>query len=367
MGAEGSGGARGEAGPEAGAAPPLDYRHLIEFARDGHLLTDARGVVVEANLAASLALRCPKEFLVGKPLGLFVVAAHRPRFYRALARLRVEAEADEFEVRAGRRGVLRDLAVRVAPAGAGPDGATAFRWIVRDVTDQRRAESARDDLLRRLVTAQEEERRRVARELHDSVGQLLTALLLDLRALRDAGPLRPEARRRLDAVQRVADELVRATHDLAVRLRPTALDDVGLQAALRHYLEDWSARTGVAAQFQAVGEQAGRFPPEVETTLYRVVQEALTNVARHAGARRAGVIVERQGGRAVAIVEDDGVGFDPEAAARSDRLGLRGMRERLALVGGGLEVESAPGAGTTIIAWIPLGPRPTEDAHEGFR
>src|SRR5262249_39148147 len=144
---------------------------------------------------------------------------------------------------------------------------------------------ARDDLMRRLVAAQEDERRLVARELHDSVGQLLSALLLGVRAVRDAGPLPPAALARLDEVQRLADELGRAVHDLAIGLRPSTLDDLGLVAALRRHLEDWSARTGVEVQFQAVGLETGRFPPEVETTLYRVVQEALTNVLKHARAR----------------------------------------------------------------------------------
>jgi signal transduction histidine kinase len=204
------------------------------------------------------------------------------------------------------------------------------------------------------VTAQEDDRRRVARELHDSVGQLVSALLLSVRAARDAGPLPPAVLARLDEIQRLADELGRTTHDLAVRLRPTALDDVGLPVALQHYAEDWSALTGLAVKFQAVGLESARLPPDVETTLYRVVQEAMTNVMKHAGARVVSVVLERQDGRAIAVVEDDGVGFDPEAAAESGRLGLIGMRERLALVRGHLEVETRPGAGTTVIAQVPL-------------
>jgi signal transduction histidine kinase len=127
-----------------------------------------------------------------------------------------------------------------------------------------------------------------------------------------------------------------------------------LHAALHQYLEDWSARTGVEVQFQAAGLEAVRFPPEVETTLYRVVQEALTNVLRHAGARLVSVVLERHDGYAIAMVEDDGIGFDAEAAAASGRLGLLGMQERLALAGGNLEVESNPGAGTAVIARVPL-------------
>jgi PAS domain S-box-containing protein len=345
--------------PAGGYARQLRYRQLVEFATEGHVATDSHGVVVEANQAAADLVGCPKEFLPGKPLGLFVAEGQRPRFYRGLARLLAGAESDEFETLVGRRGRPRAVLVRVAVDPRTADApAPPFRWVLRDFTAQRQLEAARDDLLRRLVTAQEDERRRVARELHDSVGQVLTALLLGVRVVRDAGPLPEAAGAALDEVQRLADQLGRAVHDLAVGLRPTALDDVGLVEAVGHHLADWSARTGVAAQFQAagLGPDSPRLPPEVETALYRVVQESLTNVARHARAGLVGVVLERQGGLAIAAVEDDGVGFDPVAAAESGRLGLLGMRERLALLGGALEVESAPGAGTTILARVPLPP-----------
>jgi signal transduction histidine kinase len=153
----------------------------------------------------------------------------------------------------------------------------------------------------------------------------------------------------------VAEALGRAAHELSVRLRPTVLDDLGLQAALRQHLEDWSARTGVATQFQPALPDDRRYHADVETTIYRVVLEALTNVVKHAGARTVSVVIEQHDGLAIAMVEDDGVGFDPEAAA-SGRLGLLGMRERVALAGGTLEVESSSGSGTTVIARVPLTP-----------
>jgi PAS domain S-box-containing protein len=342
-----------EGDPTGAAAQRLHLQQLFEFAPDGQLLTDGQGVIVEANHAAAAVLRSSKEFLIGKPLGLLVAQAGRRRFYEGLAKLHGAARSDEFETRMGRRGEMWDVAFRVAVVEDRVDGEAAFRWLVRDITEQRRAEAAREELMRRLVTAQEDERRRVARELHDSVGQLLTALSLGVRAVRDAGPLPPAALERLDEVQRVADELGRTTHDLAVRLRPTALDDVGLVAAVQHEVADWSARTGVEVRFQAVGLGSQRFPPEVETVLYRVVQEALTNVLRHANARLVSVVIERANGLAIAIIEDNGIGFDPDAAAGGGRLGLLGMRERVALLGGMLEVESSPGAGTTVIARLP--------------
>ncbi|MDY3561756.1 PAS domain S-box protein [Gemmata sp. JC673] len=207
----------------------------------------------------------------------------------------------------------------------------------------------RTEFARRLGTAQEEERQRLARDLHDTVGQTLTGLAL------------AAAAGQLEQVRRLADELSRELHDVAVRLRPTALDDLGLAAAARELAAEWSARAKVPVDFQAVGPAGDRLPREIETALYRVVQEALTNAARYAGARRVAVVVGRRGDEAVAVIEDDGYGFDPESVPRAaipgrrGGLGLIGMRERVDLLGGELEIDSAPGSGTTIIARIPLG------------
>jgi signal transduction histidine kinase len=226
-----------------------------------------------------------------------------------------------------------------------------------EVRERCRAEEARTELRRRLATAQEDERRRISRELHDQVGQQLTSLTLTLKALRNGGQgLAPE-QGLLERLQKTAEGVGRAVHDLALRLRPAALDDLGLPAALQSAAEGWSRRAGVEVDFHSACLEGRRLPGEVETTLYRVVLEALHNVLKHARARHVSVILERRDGHAVAIVEDDGTGFDAEAARLGQptgRLGLLGMRERMALVGGALEVESTPGAGTTVFARIPL-------------
>jgi two-component system CheB/CheR fusion protein len=210
----------------------------------------------------------------------------------------------------------------------------------------------RRTLARRLATFQEDERRRLSRDLHDSVGQLLAGLTLAVKVAA-ASPLPAAVAGKLADVQRIADELGKQVHGLATRLRPTILDDAGLEAALGQLVDDWSARAGVTVDFQTSGLGAGQLPPEVETALYRVVQEALTNVARHAGASQASVVVSRHDGVATAVIEDNGAGFDPEAVG-AGRLGLLGMRERVTLLGGELHVESAPGSGATVTARIPL-------------
>jgi signal transduction histidine kinase len=332
------------------------------FSLDAQFVTDPSGLILDANPAAADLLRCPKEFLVGKPLALFSAPGSRQRFYAGISRLAQGDSTDAFETRIARGPAPRAVWV----IGWQGDGESADQrrqyWLLRDVTELQRSESARAELQRRLATAQEDERRRVSRDLHDTVGQTLTALSLSVRAVRDTGPLPAAALARLDQVQRMADELARQLHELAARLRPTALDDLGLAAAARQLVSDWRARTGVPANFQSVGCD-GRLPPDVETALYRVVQESLTNIAKHARAGHVSVALTCRRGDVVAVVEDDGLGFDaervtqthaPDRPGEGGRLGLLGMRERVALVGGTLEVESVSGQGTTVIARIPL-------------
>ncbi|WP_437805144.1 GAF domain-containing protein [Sorangium sp. So ce1078] len=254
-----------------------------------------------------------------------------------------------------------ELEARVAERTA--ELARANEQLRAEVRQRQRAEDVRTDLLRKIARAQEDERRRVARDLHDSVGQLLAGLSLAVKAVSGRDLLPPPATARLAEVQRLADELGRQVHALAVQLRPTALDDLGLTAALGHLVGEWSAQTKVPVDFQTVGLDGERLPAEAETALYRVVQEALTNVAKHARARQVSVVVGRHDGHATAVVEDDGLGFDPEAPG-SGRLGLVGMRERVALAGGELDVESSPGAGTTVIARVPTGDGERRDSDE---
>jgi PAS domain S-box-containing protein len=201
----------------------------------------------------------------------------------------------------------------------GDDGSLGLVKVLRDLTDRKRMEDtlreaydelesrvtertaelsraneARLELLRRLVRAQEDERRRVSRELHDGLGQELTAMILDLKALEESIPKGSPGRERLQEVEASVARIGRGAHDLAVELRPTALDDIGLDPALATYVTRWSERTGVAADFQALGLDGDRLPPEIETAIYRVVQEAMNNVAKHAEASRVSVILERR-------------------------------------------------------------------------
>jgi len=205
------------------------------------------------------------------------------------------------------------------------------------------------EAMRKVVQAQELERTRLARELHDETGQALTSILLGLKPLE--GVADADARAAVAAVRELVVSTLQDVRRLAVELRPSALDDLGLVPAVDR-LAKTVAETGMRVDVEAhIGDE--RLPEPVETTLYRIVQEAVTNVARHSGAERLSITLTRKNGAVVAIVEDDGKGFDPARTA-SDGLGLVGMRERLALVGGTLRIEAAAGAGTTIAAEVPL-------------
>ena len=233
--------------------------------------------------------------------------------------------------------------------------AAANAALVAEIGIREQTEGDRRDLLGRLASAQEDERRRIARDLHDQMGQHLTALALGLKVVKDATPAPSPVRDRLVELQELTDLIGREVHHLALELRPTALDDLGLYTTLVNYLESWSERSGVEVDFQSTGPDTGRLSTTAETALYRVVQEAMTNVLRHAKARRVSLVLQWSPGQAVVVVEDDGVGFDAESVtAPAGRLGLLGMRERVALVGGTLTIESAPGRGTTVIARVPL-------------
>ena len=207
------------------------------------------------------------------------------------------------------------------------------------------------DSLRRVVEGQELERRRLARELHDETGQALTSVLLGLKQVEEAKSAEEE-RAAVAAVREQVVDTLRAVRRLAVELRPQALDDFGLVAALERLGEAWGEQSGVAVDVQA-NLDATRLPPEVETALYRIVQEALTNVAKHAGASRVSVVVTRREGSVTAIVEDDGQGFGA-TGGRAEGLGLVGMKERVGLLDGRLAIESTEGSGTTVVAEVPL-------------
>jgi len=213
------------------------------------------------------------------------------------------------------------------------------------------SERVASDALRRVVSAQELERQRLARELHDETGQALTSILLGLKSVEDAVGEDDLAA----ATSRVRDLVVATLQDvrrLAVELRPKALDDFGLVSALERLVETFHEQTGIEVDLEPrLGEE--RLPSDIETTLYRITQEALTNVVKHADAKRVSIVLTRRDSSVSAVIEDDGRGFSV-GHGTDNGLGLLGMRERVALVDGRLDVESSPGSGTTLSIEVPV-------------
>lgn len=221
--------------------------------------------------------------------------------------------------------------------------AQSFRRLLQRVDDERRRSG------KLVLRAQEEERKRVARDLHDEVNQALTAMLLRLEALAHDVP--PEHGDDVTELKRLATQTMDELLNLARQLRPTALDDHGLLPAIESQVRGFEDRNGIRARLETTGDP-GLLDEEKQTVIYRVAQEALANAGRHAHAQSVGLALEIDGEAALLRVRDDGVGFDP-VASRGEGLGLGGMAERARLVGGELDLRSSPGSGTELTLRVP--------------
>lgn len=299
---------------------------------------------------------------------LAVDAADRERLVTELRRSLAEGMPLDVEFRVSQRSP-EPRWVRLtgrAPRLRKNDPADLVYGVVSDVGPRKRAEAERLDLLRRLGEAQENEQRRIARELHDQVGQTVTGLSLGLKGLERmlaADGTSTEAKRQIAWLQRLAGEVGRDIHRAAIDLRPTALDDLGLREALATLLGEWGQRHGIRPDLEFIGE-ASRLPAAVESAIYRIVQEALTNVLKHARAATVSVCLDHRPDEVQVIIEDDGVGCEPASGPSppdgrksvEPRLGLSGIRERLTLLGGTLTLETSSGVGTTLFVRIPVAP-----------
>lgn len=220
--------------------------------------------------------------------------------------------------------------------------------------DRERAEreALREKYIRGVIQAQEDERKRIARELHDSTSQSLTSLLVGLRNLAEVAPDTLESQ--IEDIRRVVSGTLDEVHALAWQLRPSVLDDLGLVVALGRYIADFERRFNIQVDFTVHGLD-DRLPVTLETSLYRMTQEGLTNVARHAHAQHASVLIDQRNNTIRVIIEDDGVGFDAGAQVFGEKhLGVQGIRERAQLLGGKLTIESQPGQGASLFIEIPL-------------
>ena len=216
------------------------------------------------------------------------------------------------------------------------------------------SEQARGKLLHQIISAQEEERKRISRDIHDHLGQQLTALRLILSALK----AQSEPSSQLDQAYSIAERIDAEVDFLTWELRPTVLDDLGLVKALENFVNEWSRYLSIPVEFHTTGLKKMRLSPEIEINLYRIAQEALNNVSKHARANHVGVLLEKQGKSVVLIIEDDGIGFEMSEKERlygdGKGIGMFGMKERALLVGGAMEIESTSENGTTIYVRIPI-------------
>jgi signal transduction histidine kinase len=228
------------------------------------------------------------------------------------------------------------------------------------VKERQKSREHRKALLHRLVTAQEEERQRISRELHDQMGQYITALMWGLELLKNSQQIPTQERDYLEQMHQITRQIDLEVDHLALELRPAILDDLGLYSALVQHFERIHKQTRLPIYYRIDGIILQRLYPEAETSIYRVVQEAITNVLKHAKAKHVSITMEKRGDHLIIVIEDNGCGFDTERLERSgevnSKLGLLGMQERVAMLDGTLTIESTPGSGTTLFVRIPIAP-----------
>lgn len=335
------------------------YRDIFENAIDGIFQSTPDGKFISANPAMARIFGYDSaEEIVNHRNDIerqhYVEPARRKTFRKLIDENGI---VQGFEMQAYRKDGSRIWTSENARAVRDNNGTLLYyEGIVKDITKRKQVEAERVELLRRLVKAQEDEQRRISLELHDQMGQSLAALMLGLKSLKDSSQTEATTQS-IQRLQDLTNQIAEEVHTLARELRPTALDDLGLHTALSNYIDEWSQRSEIATEFHSNGLLHKRLASQLETTIYRIIQEALNNVMKHAKAKNVSIILEKRENRVLVIVEDDGVGFDVEALlkipATNRRLGLLGMEERVALVGGSVSIESTLGVGTTVLAHIP--------------
>ena len=359
------------------------YADLYDFAPVGYVSLSPDGTILEINLMGAALLGRQRRYLINVPLTALIAAESREAVRDFLNRARADAGLPTIDV-ATKSDPARYVRLMARPR-AHPAGDDELFTAMLDITEQRRLEEERQAayereqrkraelsreiavrlqaeervkaLLDRIVDVQERERRRLAQNLHDHLGQQLTALRLTMDGLKALDPQSELVPSRFELMEKIVTQLDRDVDFLAWELRPAALDDVGLEPALQEFIRQWSSTQGVQVDFHSSITAAPRLPPDAESHLYRIVQEALNNVSKHARAKHVSVLLERRGDEVTLIVEDDGRGFDAEALRRGAKgggMGLVGMQERAASIGGALQCESSPGKGTTLFVRIPI-------------
>ncbi len=328
------------------------YRELFENARDAIYVHDLDGNYVSINRAAERLSGYSRHEILGRNFAEFIVMEHVEHARDCLfSKLAQSGETTYEVVVVAKDG--RHVPVEVSSRAIYENGdIIGVQGTARDITERKRTQDTLRMFSRQLIEAQEDERRRISRDLHDQIGQALTAVKLNLHSVQRVCA-EPEASHCLKDNIDAVDEALRLVRDLSVDLRPPLLDDLGLATALCWYVDRYAKRSGLAAEVTIeLPNHNERFSRELETACFRIAQEALTNVVRHARASNVTLQLTRTETMLEMIVKDDGVGFDPAAlrkrAPRAATLGLLGMQERAHAAGGDIHIQSAPSAGTEI-------------------
>jgi PAS domain S-box-containing protein len=333
------------------------YRVLIESMNEGALTLTADNTILYANQCFARMVKCPLEQVMGSSLRSFLSEEDRATLRPLMKRTEKSGSKIQVQLKAG-DGSQMPVQISIRPLGKNVSNRATVGMVVTDMTEIRRNEEMLRALSHRLVQAQEAERGRVALELHDHITQLLCAILVRSQTLAEKlsardGPSKREAVKLREMLGQTAEEVERISRNL----RPSILDELGLVAVLRDTSTEFAERTGVSVNLAYV-QLTARLPADTELTLYRILQEALKNVEKHARARHVAVRLTQRGDFVQLAINDDGIGFDPDhrSARRKGKggLGLLSMRERATYVGGALKVKSVLGEGTTIRAEIPL-------------
>jgi PAS domain S-box-containing protein len=346
---------------------------IVDSAMDAVITVDASQRIVLFNRTAEQLFGVPREEALGGPLERFLPqrfrAAHRGHIERFGSTGVTSRRMGDVTTLWGLRGDGEEFPIEASISQASEGERRYFTVILRDITLRKQAEEALvrqkeelRELSARVLEAREEEKAHIARELHDELGQLLTALKMDLSsALQDLS--HPELRKRLEGMGALLDQTVGSTRRISADLRPLMLDDLGLADAAQWLVDDFARRSGIACRIAMAGEDALRgLDGRLATAVYRAIQESLTNVARHAGAKSVWASLEVEEGRVLFEIEDDGRGIAPADLAKSRSLGLKGMRERIAYFGGTLHIERAPRGGTRVRLSVPVKSGATEAA-----
>jgi PAS domain S-box-containing protein len=336
---------------------------IVDSAMDAIITVDAAQNILLFNRAAEQIFRCQRREALGGPLERFLPprfrAAHRGHIEHFARTGVTTRRMGDVTTLWGLRADGEEFPLEASISQSGDAGERYYTVILRDITLRKQAEDAlrqsqRElrELSARVLEAREEEKAHIARELHDELGQLLTALKMDLGWLRERLP-DAELAQRAAEMGALLDRTVSATRRIMADLRPMMLDDLGLGDAAAWLVDDFAKRSGIACRIE-LAEDLEEVSKAVATAVYRAIQESLTNIARHAAAKNAWVNVAMDEGALQVEVEDDGCGIAAADLAKARSLGLRGMRERISFLGGSLEIGRAPRGGTRVRLRVPL-------------